>query len=116
MPMQSTARILLSSWGDGFATRLRQGNGALASGRRAWVPEAYGNIADAYYNGEGVERDMKKAKHYYELAAMGGNVDARHNLGCIGGHAGNMSRAVKHWMIAAGAGYDDSLKEIRDAL
>ena len=25
-----------------------------------------------------------------------------------------MSRAVKHFMIAAGAGYDDSLKSIRD--
>ena len=40
-------------------------------------------LAIAYDNGEGVERDMKKAKYYYELAAMGGDVDARHNLGCL---------------------------------
>ena len=46
---------------------------------------------------------------------MRGDVDARHNLGCIEGQAGSMSRAVKHWMISAGAGYDDSLKFIRAA-
>ena len=73
---------------------------------------AYGNIGSAYYLGEGVERDIEKAKHYYELAAMGGHVKARFNLGVLEKNAGNMSRAVKHWMIAAGAGYDKSLKGI----
>ena len=33
---------------------------------------AYCNIGYAYSNGEGVERDMNKARYYYELAAMGG--------------------------------------------
>ena len=33
---------------------------------------AYYSIGNAYYNGQGVERDEKKANHYYELAAMGG--------------------------------------------
>ena len=74
---------------------------------------AYGSIADSYREGQGVERDTKKAKYYNELAAMGGEVSARHNLGCMEKDAGNMSRAVKHWMISAGAGYDDSLKMIR---
>jgi len=74
---------------------------------------SYGNIGAAYHTGEGVERDMKKAKHYYELAAMGGVVLARHNLGILEVQAGNIDRAVKHWMIAAGAGHDKSLKEIR---
>ena len=74
---------------------------------------SYGSIGRAYYTGEGVERDMKKAIYYYELAAMGGVVEARHNLGSFEGHAGNMSRAVRHWMISAGAGYDNSPKEIR---
>jgi TPR repeat protein len=73
----------------------------------------YGNIGHAYYHGEGVERDEKKAKHYYELAAIGGHVVARHNLGCDEGRAGNITRAVKHWMISAEAGDDDSLKAIR---
>ena len=65
------------------------------------------------YNGEEVERDATKAKHYWELAAMGGDVNARHNLGWTEKMEGNMTRAVKHWMIAARAGYDESLKEIR---
>ena len=75
---------------------------------------SYSNIADAYYLGRGVERDEKKAKYYNELAAMEGNVKARHNLGYNEANAGNISRAIKHWMISAGAGHDDSLKNIRE--
>ena len=58
-------------------------------------------------------RDIKKAIHYYELAAMGGEPAARFNLGVFEERTGNMNRAVKHWMIAASAGLDESLKEIR---
>jgi TPR repeat protein len=43
---------------------------------------AYGSIADSYREGQGVERDMAKSKYNAELAAMGGHVIARHNLGC----------------------------------
>jgi len=74
---------------------------------------AYCNIGCAYENGEDVERDTKKAKHYYELAAMGGECTARHNLGVLEWNAGNMSRAVKHFMISAGDGCDGSLEKIR---
>ena len=74
---------------------------------------SYGRIAYAYNNGEGVERDVKKANYYAEIAAMGGDATARHNLGVSEQIAGNMDRAVKHWMIAAGAGLDDSLEKIR---
>jgi TPR repeat protein len=74
---------------------------------------SYGAIADAYRNGEGVERDMEKAKHYYELGAKRGDVEARHNLGVNEGNAGNIDRAVKHFMISAIAGLDESLKEIQ---
>ena len=74
---------------------------------------SYGNIANAYRDGRGVEMDTKKAKYYCELAAMGGDVEARHNLGAFEWNAGNYHRAVKHWMISAGAGDDDSLKNIR---
>ena len=74
---------------------------------------AYNNIGNAYLNGTGVERDEKKAVHYWELAAMGGNVKARHNLGIFEWRAGNMERALKHFMIAAGFGYTRSLEKIR---
>ena len=74
---------------------------------------ANGVVAELYDNGEGVEKDKKKAKYYYELAAIGGDVCARHNLGIYEYNAGNMNRAVKHWMIAAAAGSDKSLTNIR---
>ena len=76
--------------------------------------EAYFNIGNSYYTGEGVERDEKKADHYYELAAIGGYATARHNLGCAEARAGNLKRAIKHWSIAAGGGYSDSVKSIQD--
>jgi len=75
--------------------------------------EAYCNIGYAYSNGEGVEVDEEKAEHYYELAAMGGNERARHNLGYTGGHAGNFDRALKHYMIAVRGGNAPSLKQIK---
>ena len=75
---------------------------------------AYYNIGCAYDHGEGVERDIEKARHYYELAAIGGNVSARYNLGIVEEDAGNMSIALKHYMIAAGYGDNDSLKEIQE--
>ena len=75
---------------------------------------AYCNIGFAYHTGEGVERDEKKGKYYYELAAMGGDVNARYNLGCVEAQTGNVVRAMKHYMISAGAGHDLSLKQIKE--
>ena len=66
--------------------------------------DAYYNIGRDYYFGHGVEVDKKKARHYYELAAMGGARESRHNLGSMEAQAGNMDRAIKHYMISAGAG------------
>jgi TPR repeat protein len=39
-------------------------------------------VADAYDIGDGVTKDEKKARHYYELAAMKGDNLSRYNLGC----------------------------------
>ena len=75
---------------------------------------AYSNLGNSYYHGQGVEADDKKAKHYWELAAMKGNVDARHNLGLLEGKAGNHDRAFKHFLIAAKAGYNKSLDVVKD--
>jgi len=76
--------------------------------------EAYVNIGIAYDRGRGVEIDRKKAIHYYELAAMGGDLIARHNLGIKEEFAGNYDRVLKHYMIAVRGGHIDSLKEIKD--
>ena len=74
---------------------------------------AYTNIGYAYNHGEGVEVDEKKAVHYYELAAIRGDVQARYNLGAVEIRAGNCDRALNHHMIAVGSGHNESLKEIK---
>lgn len=71
------------------------------------------SIGRSYFYGEGVERDEKKAKYYWELGAVKGDSHARHNLGAIETQAGNMGRAVKHLMIAVRDGYNGSLNVIR---
>ena len=67
----------------------------------------------SYDYGRGVEADKKKGKHYYELAAKRGNVIARHNLGLLEGKAGNHERAMKHFMVAARAGDNESLDKVK---
>jgi len=59
-------------------------------------------VAYAYLNGDGVGRNLKKAKHYMELAAMSGDWSARHYLGDSEREKGNFERATKHYMISAG--------------
>ena len=74
----------------------------------------YNNLGNSYNLGSGVEVDKKKAKHFYELAAMSGDVDARHNFACFEGQAGNSHRAYKHYIIAAKAGYKLSLDAVKN--
>ena len=74
---------------------------------------SYHNIGYAYWCGDGVERDETKATHYFELAAIGGNAEARHNLGNGAIRAGNYGGALKHYMIAVGSGSNTSLKTIQ---
>ena len=73
----------------------------------------YNNIGSACGLGEGVERDAKMATHYFELAAIEGNVTARYNLGATEKNAGNYDRALKHFMIAVRGGHTDSVKAIQ---
>ena len=74
---------------------------------------SYYKIGNAYLTGRGVERSEKKAQHYYELAAIGGDVHARHNLGASEHNAGNFGRAIKHFVIAVEGGDHESLKTIQ---
>jgi len=73
----------------------------------------YYNLADSYNQGERVEVDKTKAEHYYELAAMGGSVLARHNLGCAEWETGNLHRAMKHFIIAVRSGFEGSLEIVK---
>jgi len=73
------------------------------------------NISAAYMNGSnGVEIDKKTSKHYYELAAIKGNAYSRHNLGSIEYRAGNIDRALKHFLIAVKGGTAKSLSNIKN--
>lgn len=60
-----------------------------------------------------VEKDMKKAVHYWELGALSGDAMARFNLGLVEKRAGDMNRALKHLMIATRDGDSDSLENIK---
>ena len=75
--------------------------------------EAYCNVGYAYKNGEGVEKDKKRANYYYKLAAMAGEINSRYNLGNNERRAGNMDKALNYYMIAAEGGKSDSLKQIQ---
>ena len=73
----------------------------------------YHNLGIAYDDGRGVEVDKKKSKHYYELAAINGDVCARHNLGYTEYEAGNHHRAMKHFILSARAGDKNSLDNVK---
>ena len=84
----------------------------LKAGELGCAP-AYFNLGNTYSCGRGVEVDEEKAKHYYELAAINGSVKARYNLGCMEEEAGNNQRAMKHLILAARAGYKQSLDAVK---
>ena len=74
---------------------------------------AHYELSCLYRLGQGVEKDEKKSIYYLEEAACGGYVDARHNLALHEERNGNIVRAVKHFIIAAHHGDDESLKILR---
>ena len=72
--------------------------------------EAHYKLACLYHDGLGVEQDRGKEIHHLEEAAIGGQPRARHNLGSCEWFNNRKNRAVKHWIIAAAQGNDDSVK------
>ena len=47
-------------------------------------------------------------------AAIGGQPNARHNLGCKEVNFGRVDRAMKHWIIASKLGNDMSLEGVKN--
>jgi hypothetical protein len=76
--------------------------------------EAQFNLSLMYRKGQGVEKDEKMELYYLEEAAIGGDPYARHALGCDEGGNGRFKRAVKHWIIAAKLGHDDSIQSLKE--
>ena len=75
--------------------------------------EGYTNIGFAYLSGRGVEVNKNKARYYCELAAIRGNMQARHNLGTLSLQSVDMNRAVRHFLIAVEYGNSESLETIK---
>jgi len=70
------------------------------------------NLSCLYREGKGVDKDEKKEIHHLEKAAIGGDPNARHNLGCVEGNNGRTERAIQHIIIAANMGHDGSLETV----
>ena len=77
--------------------------------------DAHFTIGEYYLRGnkEVGGKDMKKAKYHWELAAIGGHASSRHNLGALERQAGNTRRSIKHFKMAAEAGYELSMDQIK---
>ncbi len=75
--------------------------------------EARACLANLYDDGQGVEKDTKKAVYHFEQAAIGGHPQARGYLGAHEMDNYRFERAAKHFIIAANLGSDASLKTIK---
>jgi TPR repeat protein len=64
-----------------------------------------------YLDNFDVENEEKMVYHW-EKAAIGGHPLARHTLAVFEKYKGTIERSVKHFMIAANLGLDDSMKEL----
>eukprot|EP00984_Skeletonema_dohrnii_P005134 scaffold1813_cov134-Skeletonema_dohrnii-CCMP3373.AAC.3 len=73
---------------------------------------AHFNLSIMYQEGQGVEENQKKEVYHLEEAAIGGNPYARHNLAIVEGKSGRYERAMKHDIIAANLGHDNSLEHV----
>eukprot|EP00984_Skeletonema_dohrnii_P019046 scaffold9045_cov78-Skeletonema_dohrnii-CCMP3373.AAC.2 len=76
--------------------------------------EAHHMLSVSYRNGIGVEKDKKQEVYHLEQAAIGGHPLSRCHLGCVEEGNGRLDRAVKHWIIAANLGDDDSIKALKN--
>jgi TPR repeat protein len=74
--------------------------------------DAHAQLGGMYLNGDGVEKDEEKEVYHYEQAAISGNPHARNDLADYELRNGNIERAVKHFIIAANLGSENSMKEL----
>ena len=75
---------------------------------------AYYSIGIAYNIGDGVEKNLCKSIHHWKLAAIGGHEQARQHLGMAEIDSGNIDRAMKHFLISARSGEENSLRAVGD--
>lgn len=74
------------------------------------------HLSSLFWHGKGVEKDINTAVYHWEEAAIGGHPDARFNLGVHEWkYCGIKERALKHFIIAAYLGEDNSMKALTQA-
>ena len=78
--------------------------------------KAHFQLSWSYRYGKGVEKDEKKEVYHREQAAIGGHPEARYSLGATEWNNGRYERAIRHYVIAAKLGDDDSMKRLKDGL
>ncbi|EJK70303.1 hypothetical protein THAOC_08347, partial [Thalassiosira oceanica] len=77
--------------------------------------DALFELGNTYHEGEGVQQDEAMAVEFYMKAAMQGQTESRYNLGCFEGEKGSHDRAVRHWLMSAKMGHEDSVQNVKRA-
>lgn len=67
-------------------------------------PYACALLADQYLSGDGLPKDVQRARELYTVADLGGDLDATCNLGSLCMEEGNTQEAKKYFMKAHRAG------------
>ena len=75
--------------------------------------DAHFALSIMYETGEGAEKDEMKQLYHLEQAAIAGHPGARFNIGVYEERNGRIERAVKHYIIAANLGRDESIQALK---
>mmetsp|Transcript_11351 Transcript_11351/g.24933 ORF Transcript_11351/g.24933 Transcript_11351/m.24933 type:complete len:606 (-) Transcript_11351:163-1980(-) len=99
----------------GYARDEEKGFELLMKAGELGCAEAYYSVGNVYYVGGhfGVEKDVPKAKHFLELSAINGCIEARHDLGCRENTTSTVGRGLQHFHIGARAGFEPSMRAIK---
>jgi TPR repeat protein len=87
--------------------------GSLHTASERGDPRAQGELAEAYYHGRGIPRDLLSAEYWARLAADQGNATAQHRLGVMYLHgegplSADTAKAVEWLNLAAENGHAQS--------
>ena len=77
-------------------------------------PESCNNVGIDYREGNGVAVNKERAALFERVGALRGNINARYNIGCSEYESGNHEIGIRHWKIAAEAGYLNSLNALKE--
>ena len=109
--------VALREFGRGLDGKIGDCDGAFAhftEAAKLGDVDAHYLLSHLYVKGKGVEKDETKGLYHLEEAAIRGHSYARHNLACWDWENGQHNRAVKHLIIAANLGLDESINGLKE--